>query len=174
MLPQIAIPGKSHNTFSHPSSPAHWFSSPPCSTWPSQSSDWPVAPSIFVWLCLRHPAVEGMGGNEREIELGRGAGERKRSHCKSPTATTQVGVCPGLLYGLVWVAGSFLSLSCCPLSSLPSRHPSPKVQSGGWRLPGESNRLTLPCPTPHHTMTLLLLPLLLASLLPFSSCNKGE
>lgn len=44
----------------------------------------------------------------------------------------------------------------------------------GLRLPGESNRLALPCPLPHHTMTLLLLPLLLASLLPSSSCNKGE
>lgn len=44
----------------------------------------------------------------------------KKHHCKSPTSATQFGAFPGLLYGLVWAAGPFLSLLCCPLSSLPS------------------------------------------------------
>ena len=42
---------------------------------------------------------------------------------------------------------------------------------------GPSPLMALPCPplpTPHRTMILLLLPLLLASLFPSSSSNKGK
>lgn len=92
-----------------------------------------------------------------------------------PCSATQVGVCPGLPYGLGWAAGSFPSLPCCLPSPLPSSEspciPCPRWNKQGSRLWGRAIG-ALPCL--HHAMTPLLFPLLLASLLPSSSCNKGE
>lgn len=83
--------------------------------------------------------------------------------------------CPGLPYGLGWAAGSFPSLPCSLPSPLPSSEspciPCPRWNKQGSRLWGRAIG-ALPCL--HHAMTPLLFPLLLASLLPSSSCNKGE
>ena len=92
-----------------------------------------------------------------------------------PCPAAQVGVCPGLPHGLGWAAGSFPSLPCSLPSPLPSSE-SPCIPCPRWNK--QSSRLwgraigALPCQ--QHAMTPLLFPLLLASLLPSSFCNKGE
>uniref|UniRef100_A0A4W2I3Z4 Calsyntenin-3 n=1 Tax=Bos indicus x Bos taurus TaxID=30522 RepID=A0A4W2I3Z4_BOBOX len=114
----------------------------------------------------------------RERERVRTPGSRRKEQQPLPVPpcpAAQVGVCPGLPYGLGWAAGSFPSLPCSLPSPLPSSEspciPCPRWNKQGSRLWGRAIG-ALPCL--HHAMTPLLFPLLLASLLPSSSCNKAN
>lgn len=123
--------GKKPESILPPQLPGLIGSLPRCSTWPSQSTDWPMASSIFVWLCLRHPAVEGTG--MRESARARKPGWRANEKPLQVPHLSHPGW--GLPRCAPWtsVGGRLLlSLPSCPLSSRPSLevplHPSPKEQ----------------------------------------------
>lgn len=135
----------------------------------------PINPRLAV---LTSSCSRGDGVGMRERERVRTPGSRRKEQQPLPVPpcpAAQVGVCPGLPYGLGWAAGSFPSLPCSLPSPLPSSEspciPCPRWNKQGSRLWGRAIG-ALPCL--HHAMTPLLFPLLLASLLPSSSCNKGE
>lgn len=125
--------GKSPKSILPPQLPGPIGSLPRCSTWPSQSTDWPMASSIFVWLCLRHPAVEGKG--VRESERARKPGWRAYEKPLQVPHLRHPGW--GLPRSALWtsVGGRLLlSLPCLPLSSLPSLEVSciPPPRSSQW------------------------------------------
>jgi hypothetical protein len=149
LLPQIAVRGKSPNTFSRPCSPVPLVSCPPAAPGaPGHPIGQRPHQSLLAVLTSSCSSRDGVGVRERVRTLGSRGNEKP---LRVPHLSHPDWGLPGLLHGLVRGEGRLLSVTAL-LPSPPCRAPASLSQGGISRLeaPKGPNRLAWSCPTPHH------------------------